>query len=278
MRSSLNENSQEADAHLLSAKLGVPCSELAISDTVTDASREDVEKALAFLQTKSDKRRPGLRPVFFLGLILPLMWAISIGIMEGDWRGTAAISLFAAISLLLARNVLSSRHREAGQMLSTQDDVRIVGALADMLAWPDPRDWPKAMEGLMRVLPWLKASDSHLLSQSQRSILYRLLVIGQARKHGRYMVTLLRALEQIGDDSSIAPVRRLAQSTARTASETEVKRAAEECLRALQERVGRGDVPHTLLRAASNAAPETALLKPAGAAGNAEVDLLLRPQ
>ncbi len=185
------------------------------------------------------------------------------------------------------------RRREIASVLANQDDVRSVGALIDSLSLEDGRMHEIAIDGLIRLLPRLKASDATLLTAVQRTRLCHILSLPAEKplfsdigyvfrraneKDIELRVAILAALEQIGDRSALPIVVRLANGKAKTAGQRRIQEAAQACLPALQLLTRLEGDPLTLLRAsdAANTAPGT-LLRAAQGVAQTPPGELLRP-
>lgn len=167
--------------------------------------------------------------------------------------------------------------RGAIENIAKLNDVRYAGALVEVLnpktRIPYPRDLLELVGStLIRLLPRLKASDSDLLNDAQRSILLSLLGRNDSQT---LQVAILESFKQIGDARCLPVVERLAGRV----MFSPVPDAAKECLPYLKQRVEEQTVRATLLRAGSapsGSTPET-LLRPAqGADVRNEPALLLR--
>ena len=77
-------------------------------------------------------------------------------------------------------------------------------------------------------------------------------------------VSVLQALQQVGEVSSLPPVGEMAEGKGKAAGQPEVERAAQECLPFLQLRAENQRFNHTLLRASDgNVTRSEMLLRPA---------------
>ena len=223
------------------------------------------EEAYSILERRAGQNRPSMRKGIYQALgfiLLPVCtFGILSGIGTGQWVMVLVMSAIAAMGIGCWKSVLTDDVKTAGSRLSESDDIRVVGPLADMLSWPDPRYWEIAAKGLERLLPRLKASDSHILAESQRKAIYEKMTMRNAARHDRFLISVLRALEQIGDETAIPHVARLANTTSRGPAEQRVAAAAKECLDTLSDLLGRGHIPHRLLRPVEIS--EEGLLRPA---------------
>ena len=149
---------------------------------------------------------------------------------------------------------------------------------------------------LTDLLPTLKASDSHLISEEERKILLRTLVISPNETGHRDLselfsssvkqremnlrLSILKALQQVGGDQELATVKSLALGTPTIYSFSfppEIREAAKECLPYMQARSNEQRDASQLLRASSvhDISGET-LLRPATSSSEFRPELLLR--
>lgn len=171
--------------------------------------------------------------------------------------------------------------RHLTQSLAGHADVRSIGPLIDALKLDDLRTREISYNALIPLLPQLKASDAALLNDSQRTKLLRILslpienplykdvrdLFRPAKNQAiEIRVSILQALEQVGDSKAIPFVAPLAKQEAKTDGERRIKEAAQECLPALKLRAEQQQTIQTLLRASqpSDALPDTLLRAAAG--------------
>ena len=157
------------------------------------------------------------------------------------------------------------------------DDIQTVGPLIESLTLPDIAVVTIAKDRLNCLLPRLKASDASLLTAEQRQILCKQLTQRMASSSPDFLVAILTALEQIGDEDALPAVCRLAESVVATPAGKPVQEAAQNCLHTLQTRAAEQESRQTLLRASSSitTAPET-LLRPAAGGVESDPQQLLR--
>lgn len=147
--------------------------------------------------------------------------------------------------------------------------------MVDALAWADKELLPKIEAALVRLLPRLQATDAHLLNAAQRERLNSRLIqnLRLDPDHRELIVAILKAWEQVGDESALEIVRAIADSPVWTKQYShEEREAARHCLPFLEQSIERQRYSQSLLRAsqASDPAPDT-LLRPA-AAGTLETE------
>jgi HEAT repeat protein len=173
---------------------------------------------------------------------------------------------------MLVRNVLltlggfatadSAVRRQAVSGLTRRSRPELAGAFATCLGDPDSAIHNMAARVLRDLLPQLKASDAARFRGSEMDALIRAL----PGKDTGLTMSILKALEQIGDDRAVPAVEEL---TLRSRSEP-VRRAALNCLPYLKERAEETRAARTLLRASDAGSAERArdLLRPATGGGS----------
>ncbi len=250
---------------------------------------EAVERLLATLERDTKKRQKWNKVIGYVYaacvwtflIIGGLTWLIARhGI---DWgRFVNLINLGNALIWLSGSLFLN---RKAAAELTTLDDVRCISPLVDicvaMQNMTANKTSARARQALTRLLPRLKASDAHLLREPQRVILRGILAgkgyISFAKYYdAEFIISILKAFEQVGDWKSLPYVQQLAQG----AKWPHVRTAANECLPYLQALAEKQKPGENLLRASSaseaaGVAPDT-LLRPAVGTEEARPDTLLR--
>lgn len=138
------------------------------------------------------------------------------------------------------------------------DDVRVCGPLVEAIATGDPAVRDPAIRAVTPLLSRIRASDTEVFSQPQMDSLLRCLA--EVRDY-EFALAALAALEQVGDERALEPVRRLEGDTGRS---PRVRAAAHECLAGLANQALRGWPGRTLLRPATQPGESPAvLLRPA---------------
>ncbi len=153
------------------------------------------------------------------------------------------------------------------QNLAKTRDVRLVGTLAGMLRTKNTviADLLKSVglgnDGyrtemrnmLLRLLPQLRASDSAALNAAQKQALARALSFNDTE----LTLAILKALEQVGDDSAVPQVQKIAAGRGDVSRDWQIMEAANECLPYLQMRAEDRQAASQLLRPAAFSANET---------------------
>lgn len=161
-------------------------------------------------------------------------------------------------------------HKSMEMVITGLEDPRFVGAALTMLM-PDSMTAESRSRGeafvakrnvlrtLERMLPNLRADHRDLLDKRQMRALYALLDFSAKRDH-LLTLSILKGLQQIGDEEAIPPVKRLTKSR-----NPLVNQAAHECLEYLALRADQKRQEQTLLRAsdADAALSPDVLLRPA---------------
>lgn len=164
------------------------------------------------------------------------------------------------------------RRKKVTLELVNYDDIRVIGPLLSALEWPDALAYERPFRRtLTKLLPQLTASDALLLTDAHRARLHRELVQPDAE----YCCAILKALEQIGDESSLEFVRPLAEGLPLTTDPNSVRAVAKECFQVLAERAEKKQSRERLLRPAEGD-PAGTLLHPISTQGSGDSDQLLR--
>jgi hypothetical protein len=252
----------------------------------TQAARDDIREDLspearALLEQAEDdsKSQPGMRFGFLLavwGVVLPYCVIESIaGFAHGNWLAGFCFGAGTALVSQAYRFALTPHQTRVAAHMASLDDVEAVGPLAEMLYWPDDRIKVMAAAALTRLLPRMNASDTQLLSTTQRALLYQTLRLPNAQKQAEFLVALLHALEQVGDINAIPLVRSLAEAQPASLRQKRVIDAARSCLPALEGCAQQNQDSQVLLRATTSESEES-LLRPAASRSDASVELLVR--
>ena len=157
--------------------------------------------------------------------------------------------------------------------LAKLDDIRVVGPLVEALRLTNKRILIECVSALTRLLPLLKTADAYLLHEYQRRFLHRIMTDPSYESvNPEFLLAILKAFEQVGDQGDILYVHELAKST----SNSQIREAAEACLSLIIERSRRHHSSKTLVRPSSNDHKIT-LLSPSQSAEGIISEQLLRP-
>jgi hypothetical protein len=188
--------------------------------------------------------------------ILPFLLAMG-SILAAIWAGSAGEAALQASMKATARLL------RPGADLA---DKRFLCELVEALELPNTMVQVFLMETLAPLLRQLTAADARLLNHAQKAILYRFIAdeerpmrnyAAYIPRYAEFTLATLKALEQIGDESAIPHVERLAD----TSTYQHIRAAARECL------------PYLYARQ-ENAHQSLSLLRASGAPGAASEELL----
>lgn len=233
---------------------------------------EAVDALIAVLQKEAAAYRKR-RTMAYVGLAAFVMVMIVLAALQSD--NVAFITTFTSFMTFATASQLQ---KNAARKLAEYDDVRIVGHLAAQLDVQDGDLRKQVVPRLTQLLPKLRASDSVYITPEQHAALTRVLKRPNLKKELAFVEAVVRAMEQIGTEEDVEPVRRLAAENGPAARYPAIREAARECLPSLEERAERLREANTLLRAASapESPPET-LLRPASGSADVDPSGLLRP-
>ena len=198
---------------------------------------------------------PAGRPFVLLMIVSGVGAIISMFLTPLRWRATRLLSSLDDVRLI--------------------DDGRLIGSLLDAITvdFRDSTLRESLRQSLTRLLPRLQASDAARLlprhiTTLNNEVNHSFISRWESGVKVDYLLVVLKALEQVGDETSLPTVEKLFETT----DNDRVLKAAEACLPFLQQRAVLGK--HTLLRAASHSAAD--LLLPAHGAAEPAPDMLLR--
>lgn len=238
---------------------------------------------------EEQSRRAGYRLRLYVALFLVIgacYFVIGLAFLPEVYSAVAGWSLIAFFSSLLIlvlrqwQRGASRLHERAGALFARMATTEQIGPLIELLESSEGEMFQTACEGLTRLFPTLRATDSTSLTTGHRKILVRQLFrFRGATEPTRtfFTVSLLGALQQVGDASFIEPVQEMVQDGPIDRS---VRKAALECLPYLEAFALQEQRSGTLVRVApipEDATPRAILGRPAASPPTAEPALLLRP-
>jgi hypothetical protein len=230
---------------------------------------------------KYRKQRAATRAKY-LQFVVSLLAVFTFWMVQGLRSGQAGqgnvflwLSIYSIfiISACVGVRVVSRTYYNAARGLAELEDIRAIGFLVEMLESKDAAERRVTTGALCKLLPKLRASDSHLLNASQRKILDRALKKAAFGNDAAFALMILKAYAQIGDETALETVESIANVPAENRKVLSlVVEEARNCLPALKERVEHTRASQTLLRPSSAAdalssAAET-LLRPATNTGD----------
>ncbi|MEP6756138.1 MAG: hypothetical protein ABJA67_11610 [Chthonomonadales bacterium] len=199
--------------------------------------------------------------------------------LAGEPPSTFMFFFFAgvfAVPYLIARS--SKAMNESLRKIANTDDLNALGPLIDCSNSVMSRSAMKMVrKRISALLPMLKYSDRYLLTKGQRATLRsRLSLISHPTLPDgeEQYLALLIALSQIGDETDLAVVRRLAVIKMPLPAIRRISQAAAECAEMIEARLEANRDSDRLLRPAAE--PLDNLLRPA-TSGIVEAHALLRP-
>ncbi len=239
-----------------------------------------VEELISLLNAELERgknRRRIVRRSRWAMVAAYLFWLLLSSDRALGLPGPAIILLFGLMGSVELRwsQLDRSFQRGIAVALSRFDDLAMLPPLIDLYC-ADNRDL--IVPVLSRLLVRLHATDAALLKAQQRRRLG--LELMNCNNHlafdsvnVAFLLAILKAWEQIGDESAIDDVKHVAFY----GLNRRVRDAASECLPYLQERVDRMRVGSTLLRAAAQTQSPAELLRPSNAVANEDPKQLLHP-
>ncbi|MCW3099201.1 MAG: hypothetical protein JWL77_4819 [Chthonomonadaceae bacterium] len=227
-----------------------------------DRTEETLETALAALKQEAQGAKGRVAASVGAWALSLLLAILGVGWLTAG-RSTGLVPLALALLCLFLGALISPQphHRTIDALLPVAD-VRAIGPLLDLLPSAFAGRKKAILTVLTQLLPQLQADEVRLLQPSHRSQMRNALLFGDLRHEHEYLIAVLKALEQIGDNEDLVCVTRLAIGQSESWQERQVREAARACLPPLREHVDQEKQRGLLLRPAFAVAPEE-LLHPA---------------
>ncbi len=244
---------------------------VAAEESIKKFGKEHIEEFLAALAQEQRKHK---RSSQIFSCILLGLFSVTVisGLITHNWDSIMTTS--GMLGLFGMSVGVTSAQKRITKELAQFQDIRTVGAFAEALEFGDPEIKRMAELKLIELLPRLQAADNSLLSGDQRQALYRAIVGSNAD----LTLTILKALEQVGDTTAVPHVKRIVGQHISKSANLKIRDAAQECLQKLEERAELELASHQLLRASSaSAVPADTLLRPVIINTQTSSDELLRP-
>lgn len=243
---------------------------------------DEVDTILAELAKERRSRRKrqkrlALCAAFYFLFVVSMITLVA-AVSKHPSSGFGMLGMFGAVGGFAAGwMAVADRHKALTRRVAELDDVRAVGPLIDALAFVDEPIRALAERRLTALLPQAHASDAEMFDSERRTILYgRLATFDKAKEGLPFFLSLLKALEQVGDEKAIPGVQRIAEAGH---AAHELREAAAQCLPFLEARAASAREGGLLLRAASaagSAAEQSSLLRAASGTQHTSAQELLR--
>ncbi len=219
--------------------------------------------------------------IFFASLVTFVPFGLYSAVKFGLSANWLAALLSVAVALLpsvLYRLTMRPGDVRRIKAVAAREKIEDVGQLVDAITWPDVYCRNVAVNALVKLLPQLKMEDQRYLSRQQLTELLRFLKPQYTLKHEKLVISILKALEQIGDESAILSVQQLAACQPANAAQARVRDAAQHCLMFLPQVAAAKTASQTLLRMAQPEAVDAGdLLRSPDAMQTAQIEQLVRP-
>lgn len=199
----------------------------------------------------------------YIGASTLFMAYMTIFHISDGWAGlyTAFAIAFAGMCQTAYANRFNQARIQIGILLSEVEDSRFIAPILRLQSGLSNDETKELRTAVKRLLPQIRADHAQTWSKEDKAAL--LLPLRSPDNDKELTLGCLKALEQVGDASTIPAVRRLLEKMYPAKWEDEIAVAAQECLLYLQSNTGRFQQAETLLRAS-----EPATVRP---------DILLRP-
>ena len=195
------------------------------------------------------------------------------------------MQLMVALCLVLAGAItVLSRSRSASRSNSlallaewpAAATIDAIGPLIDALDLASDDQRPAILAMLTRLLPRLTSADASILSRRQRSRLSEMLLLGDADREADFLLAILKALEQIGDQDTAHTIHHVVTLGAVTAGQLLIMEASTACLLSLETRLHEDRNRAGLLRSTGHPYARAELVRPTCSKPDAQPETLLR--
>ena len=243
----------------------------ASSQMETQQTALDPKYLPVIMEEISVQRRKQKRMQFATNVTLTLaLLSFLIGVLTffsvtSNFPSSSGIYLFlscfaSAVFLLFATAPFASRAQRAleGQesrilALAEINDLRAIGALLELMQASKGKMRETPRTALLKLLPALRASDFAAMNLAQKRALTGSLNFDDPE----LALAILKALQQVGDASTIPQVEKIAKGRGDVSRDWQVMEAARNCLPFLQARTENPKDAAQLLRPAAHSANET---------------------
>lgn len=220
------------------------------TDRVTlEPERAEVETLVEKLTDRRTRSHIGSR-IWIAGAPIAAL-GIGASLLYSEYLWTPICLLAFVMALVLSRQA-AKMGQESAALHNAHLDDRWIGPLCEALEWPDRNVQETAALLLIESLPRIRADDSDLFTDEQRTCLYRRLLPKAARSNPALAHVVLRALPYLGTEPALPYVERLAARPAITRAGRRIRDAARATLALLERRIA-------ALRAAQTAPEQEAL-------------------
>jgi hypothetical protein len=245
-----------------------------------ESERDTVDRAIDLVRRQIRRWRVHLCLALFCwtGGIVGLVAALRIAASDGE---ASLLPLLIGLCCVAMGAVVLSRSGAEETSLTDMTDVRAIGPLLEALdAMPDSHA-QAIRTALTDLLPRLTAADARFLNPGHRGRLHESLLFVDADRNADYLLAILLALEQIGAEEALRPVRKLAERAAVTPQQQRISAAAAICLQQMETRLEQGreraTQQHGALPATAALNESTELLRPPINTAETLPETLVRP-
>ena len=243
-----------------------------------EMGKDGVELLLKVMQEENVCRKKRGNKIVTVYVSLIVLFAVISAFSHGNSFG-----VIGSFSGILGAAFAASQTQKTGAVaLAKSEDVRAVPFLVEALSFNEKAVFTEARDGLIRLLPLMRLEHANLLSQENRKVLHKLLKKNPSRREkfpakvSELRFAILKALEQVGDESSLEVVQEIVDNPQHYTPQ--LQEAAAECLAYLKTHIGEVQNAQTLLRASDYTEHQDELLRPAYHTDDAPANELLRPE
>ena len=229
---------------------------------------------LAALESKDFNSRFRTCRTIWLSIFIPFFvissWYIFvIGTQSSYFHFVYALFNFLNIYMFVPKR----GRRSVARLISHSSDIYLLGPTISMIGKSNDSEVQRLCRlALNQQLPKVSSGHANLLTYAQKKILLQ--ILKTPFEDLGLTISILKALEQIGDESAIPTVEKLTHynSSMNEDRAIRIQKAAEECLVYLRQNSERTKISSTLLRASSEPCSPDSLLRPVMTSRISETD------
>jgi len=238
-------------------------------ETLLGMGQAGIDLLMNVIQEERIKRKVRIRNGITIYSSLMLAFVLLSVFTHGRF-----MSFFGSFIFILTTGFAVSQAQQQGVLaLAKSSDVRAVPFLLEALEFPQQEVKIAARQGLIALLPQLRIEHANMLTEVHRKLLHKCL----RKQDFDLQAAILKALEQVGDESSL-PILQEILDHPNALSYWRLHEPAALCMDFIHKNIERVHNVQTLLRASQYTEHQDELLRPAYHTDDTPSNELLRPE
>ena len=236
-------------------------------ETLLGMGQAGIDLLVMVMQEEGSKRKARIRNGITIYVSLMLAFVLLSVLTRGHF-----MSFFGSFTTIVTAGFAVSQAQQQGVLaLAKSSDVRAVPFLLEALEFPQQEVKIAARQGLISLLPQLRIEHANMLTEAHRKLLHKCL----RKQDFALQSAILKALEQVGDESSL-PILQEILDHPNALSYWRLHEPAALCMDFIHTNIERVHNVQTLLRASQYTEHQDELLRPAYNTDHMPANELLR--